>query len=125
MTGLEKLIERARRDQPAPRYRCNSVPVVHDMSFDCPAEILVGLEDRRRRGIQSYGIALRSHNGRDNLADAVQELLDAAQYIHAAKLTDGISPEEAGETRRQALHGMLLDYKTLMHEGEPVHNWPL
>ncbi|WP_341258020.1 glutamate--cysteine ligase [Gordonia malaquae] len=36
-----------------------------------------------------------------------------------------LAREEAGETRRQALHGMLLDYKTLMHEGEPVHNWPL
>ncbi|WP_132993076.1 glutamate-cysteine ligase family protein [Gordonia zhaorongruii] len=33
--------------------------------------------------------------------------------------------EAAGESRDQALHGMLSDYATLMHEGEPVHNWPL
>lgn len=59
---------------------------------------------RGERGYHTYGTYLMSHNGRDNLADAVQELLDAAQYIHAAKLTDGISPEE--ET---ALY-QLLDY---------------
>jgi len=33
--------------------------------------------------------------------------------------------EKAGETRTEALHGMLRDYLTLMHEGEPVHSWPL
>lgn len=33
--------------------------------------------------------------------------------------------EAAGESRGQALHGMLLDYVALMHEGEPVHTWPL
>ncbi|MCF8603093.1 glutamate-cysteine ligase family protein [Gordonia sp. HY442] len=33
--------------------------------------------------------------------------------------------EDAGESREQALHGMLTDYRTLMHEGEPVHNWSL
>ena len=33
--------------------------------------------------------------------------------------------EAAGESRDAALHGMLADYVTLMHEGEPVHAWPL
>ncbi len=31
--------------------------------------------------------------------------------------------ERAGETRSEALRGMLGDYITLMHEGEPVHTW--
>ncbi|AVL99641.1 glutamate--cysteine ligase [Gordonia iterans] len=33
--------------------------------------------------------------------------------------------EAAGQDRRRALHGMLTDYVALMHEGEPVHNWPV
>ena len=33
--------------------------------------------------------------------------------------------ERAGERRVDALHGMLRDYLALMHEGEPVHSWPL
>ncbi|NLG47177.1 glutamate-cysteine ligase family protein [Gordonia sp. (in: high G+C Gram-positive bacteria)] len=33
--------------------------------------------------------------------------------------------QQAGESRDQALHGMLKDYVTLMHEGEPVHAWPV
>jgi len=33
--------------------------------------------------------------------------------------------ESAGESRDAALHGMLADYVALMHEGEPVHTWPL
>ncbi|WP_026919653.1 glutamate--cysteine ligase [Gordonia shandongensis] len=33
--------------------------------------------------------------------------------------------EAAGENRAQALRGMVQDYATLMHEGEPVHNWSL
>ncbi|EGD53875.1 glutamate-cysteine ligase family protein [Gordonia neofelifaecis] len=31
--------------------------------------------------------------------------------------------EDAGESRTQALRGMVNDYATLMHEGEPVHAW--
>ena len=31
--------------------------------------------------------------------------------------------ESAGESRHQALTGMLRDYVTQMHEGEPVHTW--
>ena len=33
--------------------------------------------------------------------------------------------EAAGESRQKALHGMLSDYVELMHEGEPVHTWPV
>lgn len=31
--------------------------------------------------------------------------------------------EAAGESREQALHGMLAEYIDLMHTGEPVHTW--
>lgn len=33
--------------------------------------------------------------------------------------------EAAGDDRPTALRGMLSDYIALMHEGEPVHSWPL
>ncbi|GAB2666047.1 glutamate-cysteine ligase family protein [Gordonia jinhuaensis] len=33
--------------------------------------------------------------------------------------------EDAGASREAALSGMLRDYIELMHEGEPVHVWPL
>ena len=33
--------------------------------------------------------------------------------------------EQAGEDRTTALRGMLADYVTHMHEGEPVHSWTL
>ncbi|WP_439901302.1 glutamate-cysteine ligase family protein [Microbacterium azadirachtae] len=33
--------------------------------------------------------------------------------------------ERAGETRSQALHGMLADYLEHMHAGDPVHTWEL
>ena len=31
--------------------------------------------------------------------------------------------ERAGESRSQALHGMLADYLERMHAGDPVHTW--
>lgn len=31
--------------------------------------------------------------------------------------------EAAGETRSEALHGMLAEYLERMHTGEPVHTW--
>ena len=34
-----------------------------------------------------------------------------------------VTRERAGESREQALNGMLADYLTLMNEGEPVHTW--
>ena len=36
-----------------------------------------------------------------------------------------LAREEAGDSRAQALRGMLTDYVALMHEGEPVHSWPV
>jgi hypothetical protein len=31
--------------------------------------------------------------------------------------------EQAGETRQQAVGGMLASYMPLMHSNEPVHTW--
>jgi len=42
------------------------------------------MEERRQLGIDRYGMPLQRDNGRDHLADAKQELLDAAVYLWAA-----------------------------------------
>jgi len=34
-----------------------------------------------------------------------------------------VARERAGESREQALNGMLADYLVRMNEGEPVHTW--
>lgn len=39
------------------------------------------LEAREKRGIQTYGRSLETFNGRDATQDAVEELVDAAQYV--------------------------------------------
>jgi len=51
------------------------------------------LEDRKAKGIETYGRPLRAHNGRDALWDAYEEALDLACYLRQAieekKNTDG------------------------------------
>lgn len=39
------------------------------------------IEERKASGIETYGEALRAHNGRDPLIDAYQEALDLAVYL--------------------------------------------
>ena len=42
------------------------------------------LDERRRKGIESYGRPLRAGNGRDALLDAYEEALDLACYLRQA-----------------------------------------
>jgi len=39
------------------------------------------LTDRMAKGVQEYGEPLRTHNGRDALLDAYEEVLDLACYL--------------------------------------------
>lgn len=43
--------------------------------------VIKDMEDRKRVGIERYGVALQAHNGRDALRDTYEELLDACIYI--------------------------------------------
>mgnify|MGYP000969646827 CR=1 FL=1 len=43
-------------------------------------------EERDAMGRAKYGTALRVHNGRDPLVDALQEALDLAVYLHQATM---------------------------------------
>ena len=51
---------------------------------------------RRQQGIDRYGTALCTHNGRDTRADAGQEALDLAIYLHqlAYELRGKITPTQ-------------------------------
>jgi hypothetical protein len=41
------------------------------------------LDERREKGIQTYGVPLRAGNGRDALWDAYEEALDLCCYLRA------------------------------------------
>lgn len=44
------------------------------------------LKTRERRGIETYGMTLQTHNGRDPFQDALEELIDGWQYLVQASL---------------------------------------
>lgn len=49
-------------------------------------EVIAGIEERSAFGAEKYGQVLMSLDGRDSVNDAVQELIDALQYIQAARM---------------------------------------
>lgn len=59
------------------------MPVRND-SPDIQSMVIGDLYDRRKIGIQRYGVALQAHNGRDALRDAYEEALDLACYLRQA-----------------------------------------
>lgn len=69
------------------------------------------MEDRREQGIQKYGTPLQVGNGRDFLADAIQEVLDAMIYNIGAEMEGG-DPEVLGKVARHltAAFLLLVDY---------------
>lgn len=106
-----------------------ALPVVGD-------ELAQDFARRSLKGRLEYGTSLKTHNGRDAVVDAYQELLDAAVYLHQAWLE---LPEARTEwdpySRRDLLKSLrdesirmaetmrrrlltLLDFKA--HEGSPT-----
>ena len=63
------------KEQPKPRVN-DTTPIVDLVKID--------LEERRRKGIQTYGTPLRAWNGRDALVDAYEEALDLCCYLRQA-----------------------------------------
>ena len=43
--------------------------------------LLKDMEEKASRGAKKYGLPLESHNGRDAVKDAYQEVLDLAMYL--------------------------------------------
>lgn len=48
---------------------------------DVTVAVIEWLHERRERGIAKYGTTLQTFNGRDPVADAMEEHLDALQYL--------------------------------------------
>lgn len=48
---------------------------------DVTAALIAHIERRREQGIRTYGTSLQTFNGRSALVDALEEVLDLAQYL--------------------------------------------
>lgn len=83
-------------DQPHPVHTTHSEPV-HPV-------LLQILEEQRAKGRRYYGCDLHTHNGRDPLVDALQEAVDALQYLTQALMEaqDRIARLEATNSSPQS-----------------------
>lgn len=54
--------------------------------LDVTTFVIKALEQRREYGIKKYGTSLQTWNGRDPLADAMEEDLDRMQYLAQARI---------------------------------------
>jgi len=64
-----------------------SEPPDPDAMLDIEApgtQVLVDMRARDRFGLAKYGVRIQPCNGRDNLVDAYQEMLDGAVYLRSA-----------------------------------------
>jgi hypothetical protein len=70
-------------EQPDPVHATGDVWL--EVILDTRDDELVDLYARRReQGLERYNTPLQRDNGRDHLADAIQELADAVVYLQAA-----------------------------------------
>lgn len=65
---------------------------------------------RIQLGIERYGRPLQTHNGRDAIEDALQELEDAAHYLKQADLE---SPNPKVKLAYYSVLGLIFDLKGL------------
>ena len=73
--------------------------------------VATDMADRDQMGFERYGTHLQPYNGRDNLLDAYQELLDASVYLKAHLLE-----EHDSEVARayQSVLGLIITIKAAM-----------
>lgn len=70
--------------------------------------------ERRAFGLRKYGTLLRAENGRDQMCDAAEELLDALAYLAAARA-------EGHPRGSELFHAVLAVTGALVRELPPVH----
>lgn len=81
MPSLEDLL----KVQPPPIRTAQSAHILtDDFLANVPEPVAEALRRRRQFGLDKYGTVLRSHNGRNPLADALQETLDLIVYLQQA-----------------------------------------
>lgn len=71
MDKSKKMVSRANQNEPPPIK--GNKPIL--------PLVIQDLEVRAKMGKQKYGTLLESHNGRDALMDAYQEILDLTMYL--------------------------------------------
>ncbi|MCF3941079.1 glutamate--cysteine ligase [Gordonia tangerina] len=71
-------------------------------------------------GLRAYGV---SGKARSRYLSVIEGRAITHQTGSAWQRRAVLAREDAGEDRARALRGMLRDYVTQMHEGEPVHTW--
>lgn len=73
--------------QPPPIRTAQSAPILtDDFLTRVPEKVAEALRLRRQFGLDKYGTVLKSHNGRNPLADALQETLDLIVYLQQARM---------------------------------------
>lgn len=68
-------LKMSNREQPMP------VPGTHDVTPSARESFLTMLAEREQKGIATYGRTLQAFNGRDAVQDALEEVIDAFQYL--------------------------------------------
>ncbi len=103
------LAARGATTQPEPVATGQSAPVLPALlSAVGDAAVREALEARARLGLERYGTALHSHNGRDAEEDALQEALDGLMYVQQAMM------EWGSDARLSAARDALLSAATLL-----------
>ncbi|KXT58875.1 glutamate--cysteine ligase [Gordonia sp. PS3] len=74
------------------------------------------------RGLIAYGVSDRARRRYLGVIEGRAATRQSGSVWQRAAVR---AREDAGESRSAALRGMVRDYASLMHEGEPVHNWPV
>jgi len=96
-TQLRETLEDQVSEQPQPTTSVQSVPVAPLLRdalgrfSGVPPWITEAIEARTLAGVERYGVALHTHNGRDAIQDLREELLDAMQYLAQAHTEGRIS----------------------------------
>lgn len=71
--------------QPPPQHNTN--PAIKNL-------VIADMQNRAEHGKKLYGDYLRANNGRNNLQDLYEELLDAAVYVRAEIEEKYTDPDE-------------------------------
>ncbi|WP_313356639.1 glutamate-cysteine ligase family protein [Microbacterium sp.] len=71
-------------------------------------------------GLEAYGVSTAA---RERYLGIIEQRCVTGRNGATWQRANVAAREAAGESREQALHGMLDDYLQRMHSGEPVHAW--
>lgn len=88
-----------------------------DLGDDLCELVIADMEERRRFGIAKYGSPVQPHNGRDQMNDLYQELLDAAVYAQAATAE---SPDAQRRLLSWKIITLIFEVRRIMRENSNV-----